>query len=305
MAIYAFDGTCSEDKKRDEMDTNVIKFYNAYKSQYEKPENCFYVEGVGTRYSILGLIAGGMMGAGGQQRIDEAFEALQNNFEKGDEEIDIIGFSRGAALSLEFANTIKEQGVEKSDGEIVKPEIRFLGLWDTVGSFGIPGNNINIGYTLTVPAKVKETYHAIALDERRHTFPLSRLVQDSMNAREKRSIFEVWFRGFHADVGGGNDNEGLSGITLHWMLKRAKASGLPIGDDVIKKHSSLMNTDAKPKKPGMDLIANPKRTICRNDVVHESVKAIEKAGRFSANNPPVGLRVVGDDGELKEKGFGG
>ncbi len=127
MAIYAFDGTCSEDKKRDEKDTNVIKFFNAYKSQYAKPDNCFYVEGVGTRYSILGLIAGGMMGAGGQQRIDEAFEALQKNFEDGDEEIDIIGFSRGSSLALEFANTINEQGVENLTEKMLNLKFAFLG----------------------------------------------------------------------------------------------------------------------------------------------------------------------------------
>ena len=33
---------------------------------------------------------------------------------------------------------------------------------------------------------------------------------------------EVWFRGVHSDIGGGNDNRGLNDITMKWMMLKAK-----------------------------------------------------------------------------------
>src|ERR687891_651750 len=101
MALYAFDGTWNENRPDDKNDTNVVKFKEAYES-----ENNFYVEGVGTRFGSIGRLFGGVFGAGGKERIEEAYEALEKNFHSHDEIIDIIGFSRGGALTLDFANTI-------------------------------------------------------------------------------------------------------------------------------------------------------------------------------------------------------
>ena len=39
---------------------------------------------------------------------------------------------------------------------------------------------------------------------------------------------QVWFPGVHSDVGGGYPQQDLSGITLEWMVKKAKADGLKI-----------------------------------------------------------------------------
>ena len=38
---------------------------------------------------------------------------------------------------------------------------------------------------------------------------------------------EVWFRGVHSDVGGGNKPR-LSPPTLRWMMHKGKVPGLPI-----------------------------------------------------------------------------
>ena len=300
MAIYAFDGTGNEDNPRAGLDTNVLKFYNAYKEGYQGPGECFYVEGVGTRKGIIGKIFGSIFGAGGEQRIEEAIDCLEDNFIKGDKEINIIGFSRGAALALEFANEINDHGINGEDS----PPINFIGIWDTVASFGIPGNNVNIGYTLSMPKNVLHCFHALALDERRQGFPLTRVFQDAYSDVEERDINEVWFRGFHSDVGGGNKNESLSSISLVWMFMRALDVGIKIPNTYIDKHKSLRNPEAACSKPGMDLIPNKKRTILYTDVVHDSVsRRVWVARRFEANNPPKGLRIVNDKGEILPNGF--
>ena len=294
MALYAFDGTGNEDKPGDDEDTNVLKFFRAYEGG-----NNFYVEGVGTRHWIVGSALGGALGLGAKERIDEALAALEDNFEAGDESIDIIGFSRGAALALEFANEIFDDGING----VAAPPIRFMGLWDTVASFGIPGNNINIGIELTVPENVEACCHAVSLDERRRTFPLTRMTQDKFSGRDLIDIREVWFRGYHSDVGGGNKNEGLSNIALHWMYQRAMAAALPLRGALVEEARDGSDPATDPKTPGMDRKANKKRTIRATDVVHESVTRIARAGRFPANNPPKGLAVMGDNGALLANRF--
>ena len=82
------------------------------------------------------------------------------------------------------------------------PKIRFLGVWDVVAAFGLAnlGNTaLNIGHHLSVPkSNLQYCFHALALDERRPSFSPTRL----------HGALEVWFRGVHSDVGGGNDNTG-------------------------------------------------------------------------------------------------
>jgi hypothetical protein len=69
-------------------------------------------------------------------------------------------------------------------------------------------------------------------------------------------------------------------------------------------HSALRNPNADCTKPGMDIFANKKRVILHSDLVHESVSRREMAARrFPANNPPISMQVVNDQGNLLPKGF--
>jgi len=99
MAMYAFDGTGNECNEDPAENTNVLKFVEAYEITYSGAGECFYVPGVGTRKSIVGKIFGSVFGAGGDKRIEEAVEACEKNFALGDRNVDVIGFSRGAALA--------------------------------------------------------------------------------------------------------------------------------------------------------------------------------------------------------------
>jgi len=288
MALYAFDGTWNENKPDDAADTNVFKFKEAYQG------GKFYLPGVGTRFGVLGKVFGGLFGAGGKERIEEAYEELQKNFREGDRVVDIVGFSRGAALALDFANTIDSRGVLGDP----HPEIRFVGIWDVVPSFGIPGNDVNLGYVLTLPASVRKCFHAMALDERRQNFALQRVVTTVPDATAEGRIYEVWFRGVHSDIGGGNRNIGLSSISLYWMYKQVLRCGLKIPQEEVTKQKQQIMPESTISK-NLDIIENKYRTIMWTDIVHDSVTR-----RDGANNPPRGLKVVNDDGRILEKGFG-
>ena len=113
MALYAFDGTWNVDEEEPSKDTNVVKFRDIYSGPVE------YRPGVGTRWGALGKVLGGTLGLGGRTRIEEMYEELTTNYQKGDHDIDIIGFSRGAAMAVHFANFIADNGIELASGEIV------------------------------------------------------------------------------------------------------------------------------------------------------------------------------------------
>ena len=226
MALYAFDGTWNAAKDGDDphsTNTNVVRFHAAYHKHSGKDD--FYVSGVGTRFDVVGKIIGGVFGVGVLPRIDEAYDHLCQAWADGDHTIDIVGFSRGAATTLDFCHHLQERGIRKpGSDEVVEPnpKIRFLGVWDVVAGFGLAnlGNTaLNIGHHLFVPkANLQYCFHALAIDERRPSFLPTRL----------HGACEVWFRGVHSDIGGGNTNRGLNDVSLKWMMSKAKAARLPI-----------------------------------------------------------------------------
>ena len=124
------------------------------------------------------------------------------------------------------------------------PKIRFLGVWDVVAAFGLAnlGNTgLNIGHHLSVPkANLRYCFHALAIDEQRPSFLPTRL----------HGACEVWFRGVHSDVGGGNTNRGLNDIALRWMMSKARAAGLPI---VAEDIAALTPNPASPPRPDKKL----------------------------------------------------
>jgi uncharacterized protein (DUF2235 family) len=280
MALYAFDGTWNIDEIEEDRETNILRFCKALSPDY----NVFYQEGVGTKAGFIGKVLGGLTGLGGRPRIREAHERMERYVAEGDRTIDIIGFSRGAALALHFANEIWEER-----GNI---PIRFVGLWDVVASFGLPGNRLNIAWTLTLPPNVQACYHAMALDERRGNFPLTRILSPEDGPMADGRLQEVWFRGVHSDVGGGQCL-GLGSIALCWMLRRAKEKGLPVDDERLARYLACCDSTATISK-NFDPCPDPQRTILSGDLVHESVTPRGNAGGLTHLDPPPGYALVRD-----------
>jgi uncharacterized protein (DUF2235 family) len=269
MALYAFDGTWNEQGM--DRDTNVVQFKDAYLGRTE------YFHGVGRRGGKAGATIGGLTGAGGRERIEEAGDAIRSNFGNGDDVVDIVGFSRGGALALHFSNVVQDMRLRHKDGRTVTPQVRFLGLWDVVGAFGLAINigflqfqRWNVGWKLKLSPNVQHCFHAAALDERRQTFNVTRLDNG----------YQVWFRGNHSDVGGGNQNPRLSNIPLRWMLRKAALTDLPINKTVADQ---LECVDGHALKEPKDLVKNALRKLQPNDVWHYTVQP-RKDGR--CQDPP-------------------
>ena len=172
LVLYAFDGTGNYKNILGGY-TNVYRLYTLYNAKRH------YMRGVGTGGSF-DQIHGGITGYGGKARLKAMLRALIQEYKNGNTVIDIIGFSRGAALAREFANMINEGSFFTGNyqhewnryGRLFTrrvfqkcPEVRFLGIFDTVASFGMPGNDVNVGYNMKIPDNVYFTAHAVALNE--------------------------------------------------------------------------------------------------------------------------------------------
>jgi uncharacterized protein (DUF2235 family) len=104
----------------------------------------------------------------------------------------------------------------------------FVGVWDTVSSVGWVFSPTRIPYTAK-NEHLRIGRHALALDERRAFFIRNLWQRDpTQKSPGPLDIKEVWFAGVHSDIGGGypDAENGLSKITLEWMVREARAAGL-------------------------------------------------------------------------------
>ena len=111
----------------------------------------------------------------------------------------------------------------------LRPEvpIRCVAVWDTVGSLGIPDYVKGARTDLfrftdtTLSESVQLGFHALALDEQRIDFPVTKW-------DTRAGVTQSWFIGAHADVGGGYpaSESRLSDVAFEWMSANLAGVGL-------------------------------------------------------------------------------
>jgi uncharacterized protein (DUF2235 family) len=290
MALYAFDGTGNEDREGELRDSNVLRFFEAYEDPRKNTDpdekvGSLYLNGIGVRAKEhIGKALAEAFGIGGHARVKEALERLEHNLDAGDRNVDIVGFSRGAALAMSFANRVKKEHKDL--------RIRFIGVFDIVGQFGLPGRNVQAGHILSLPDNVDCCRHAMAMDESRAFFPLTRLCDDQ--GTRAQSLLELWFRGVHSDIGGGNGNRALNWIALNWMFAHAKRAGLPISDAAIAHNLEAKGMPGSISQHKVD--SRIERKYFSVDALHASVVLTPVLAGY--NNPTFTLQQFDDEGQL-------
>ena len=258
--VVCFDGTWNTPDKGDEP-TNVVRMVRAVRDRDDEGRRqvVFYDKGVGTAGGTDSLTGGGF-GAGLLANVLDGYRFVANNHTNGDE-IYIFGFSRGAYTARSLAGLIGLAGLlnpddlgaplkqvldiyknaeletEQKREQIAKLNfdrrtdvpIRCVGVWDTVGSLGIPGDlgqrlkrfyfhDVGLGEQINIGL------HAMAIDEKRAFFAptLWRRRQDRPE-RDDQTVEQVWFAGAHSNVGGSYADPDLSNIAFDWMARRVTA----------------------------------------------------------------------------------
>lgn len=337
-------------KKADDVRfTNVVKIMRAVKATAGdgKPQISFYDPGVGTE-SPVRRIVGGAFGVGLSTNVRDGYRFIANNYEEGDE-IYLFGFSRGAYTARSLGGMISELGLfykhemnrfgELADAyqatktsvsdnaDLVKkienarqyqrprPQIKFIGVWDTVGARGIPVGfldrlaaklyDFKKFYDVQLNTDISHAYHAVAIDERRGPFKAT--MWEDVRAEDVETVEQVWFSGVHTNVGGGYPKDGLENCALHWMATKAIKHGLDLDSGYLAAFKAdptdkLYNS----RKGGYRLIRPSVRDVDWRDfagvAIHESVlKRLQAKADYRPEKLIRGLEVhpvVDNDGNV-------
>ena len=242
--------------------TNVVRMMRVIKSQSHDgiPQIVYYHSGVGTG-NVMDKIGGGAGGIGIARNIREVYAFLVNNYQAGaagqsyNDEIFLFGFSRGAFTARAVSALIGKIGIlaptdmgsfleawdwdrlptaqrdpaaldKRFPDRMKDVPVRCVGVWDTVGSLGIPPNNLLPNWhpcasscefeSTELGAHVEYAFQGLAIDEKRAPFEPT-LWSNAAPATPYQTICQTWFSGVHADVGGGYPNHGTSDIPFLWM----------------------------------------------------------------------------------------
>lgn len=154
--------------------------------------------------------------------------------------------------------------------------IKFIGVWDTVGAMGIPVGGIRFAkkryqfHDVKLSRDVQNAFHAVSIDEKRKTFkpalwkpnvsegtPSSGSDHtegnpfDGGDAPASKPVTErveqVWFAGYHSDVGGGSDDHGLSDHAFTWLVEKAEECHLAFDREYLDQR-----IEPEPKGPAHD-----------------------------------------------------
>jgi len=222
--------------------TNVYKLFNMIEDR-TADQVAFYDRGLGTGWrKITGLA----FGVGISNNIQECYEFIFENYQSGDQ-IYLFGFSRGAFTVRSLSGFLHLFGIlPKSRRELIdeaydiykirdtekrkaradeflsrhhtmRCEIKFLGVWDTVGALGLPvpirlmdgwGPFKHEFHNTTLAKNVRHGCHALSIDEQRAAFHPTFWKEDPL-------VEQVWFPGVHSDVGGGYPELDISHVDIY------------------------------------------------------------------------------------------
>ncbi|KAH6883914.1 hypothetical protein B0T10DRAFT_518446 [Thelonectria olida] len=142
----------------------------------------------------------------------------------------------------------KMEKYRRGNSHDVRTPVKFMGLFDTVGSLGIPAVQPREGFVWpeifrdkSISSVVENVYHAISTHDRLRAFTPSLAYRDPKHGNNALPIHEKWLPGAHYDLGRQKfrflrsnkplawipnafagtvePNDVLSDLTLRWMLE--------------------------------------------------------------------------------------
>lgn len=316
--------------------TNVVKVWKALAANdgngaMQVP---IYDAGVGSKGGPLRRVFEGATGTGLSRNIRDVYSGLVKEFEEGDE-IFLFGFSRGAYTVRSLAGMIRNCGVLKRSSDpvearqlvkkafklyrshedkdhpnganarafrntyAVETQIKFIGVWDTVGALGnplwtnSPLSRRNKFHDTSLSSIIENAYHAMSIDEKRLNFKECLWDQQKSN-RQNQVLEQVWFAGVHSDVGGGYANTTYSDIPLGWMMDKAISCGLAFKSDPPEPQSIIKQDHHESWSTFYKLIPPHIRPVrlrgTTNDEIHDTAKDKFNNDDYKPSNliPPLG-----------------
>ncbi|KAF1963523.1 hypothetical protein CC80DRAFT_8051, partial [Byssothecium circinans] len=233
--------------------SNVLRISRCIAPKYENtPQIVYYQSGVGTGTSRLGRIVDGATGRGLKANVLSAYSFICHNYDCTDDEIYLLGFSRGAYTARCVAHLIKDLGILTKSGlfkllflfglwmkqskslvdEVAKLEkdgktqrpvrVKACAVWDTVRAIGIPVLQMKKFEFVhsDLCDNIEHAFQALSLHEHRRHFRPVVWKRPNHNPAIVNTLKQCWFLGYHSDIGGGKKKEALAHLSLVWMMSQ-------------------------------------------------------------------------------------
>jgi hypothetical protein len=261
--------------------TNIVRLRDLIDPKFKTQsgdiitQRVYYESGVGTEGTKFTRLFQGATGGGLEDNVRGAYRFLSSVYHP-ELELYVFGFSRGAFTARSLCGYIGASGLLKPEycnrendartwtyyrtppkfrlpaegcalHQICFSNVRIkvLGVFDTIGSRGIPisgpfnwYNEKHYGFhDVRLSNNIDHAFHALAIDEKRLSFPAS--VWQYPNHKDNETVEQAWFAGNHANVGGGYSDASLSDVALEWMVSRitTKQLGLQFVPDCAERLS--------------------------------------------------------------------
>ena len=210
---------------------NVREAYSFIAMNWRQGDEIFllgFSRGAFTARSVAGMIAAvGLLTRAGLPDFSEIYEDFEhrNRPRYIPKQPDVPFPDKPPFSDPNYVAELERRGLTR-----LRVRIKVVGVWDTVGSLGIPHvpwlEAIGLQsrkmkeYAFddtTLSDWVENAFQALALDE--HRAPFSPAVWEKSKSC-RTNLRQVWFPGVHSNIGGGYDDQELANITLAWMMSR-------------------------------------------------------------------------------------
>ncbi len=223
---------------------NVLDLYTFLCRHYEPGDRIYgfgFSRGAFTVRILTGLIASqGLVKAGTEGELKRLAQGAFREYRRSNYRRTVLHkvFRRLRDGAILMCNNMTGRVNYDPNEERPRPEIAFLGLWDTVAAYGLPFDELTRAWNWIFPLsfpnrdlseKVERACHALAIDDERGSFhPLlwNERHETEENRIEDERLTQVWFAGMHSNVGGGYPDDAMSNVPLDWMMGEAERAKL-------------------------------------------------------------------------------
>ncbi|KAL5366696.1 hypothetical protein BJX96DRAFT_161376 [Aspergillus floccosus] len=202
------------------LSSNVRAAYGFLADNFDDGDEIFFFgfsRGAYTARAVAGLVTRfGLLTSRGMDN----FPTVYNDYYK-------VNHGISSADSERYNNTNWRLRVGFRAKPLERFTIKIIGVWDTVAFHDSwlsrwAGEKFELPNTALSP-DVEHAFQALSLDESRNAYkPVLWYVPKTDIGQE---LCQVWFSGYHTDVGGGAPDPRLSNITLAWMVSQCTKDG--------------------------------------------------------------------------------
>jgi hypothetical protein len=197
------------------LSSNVRAAYGFLVDNYDDGDEIFFFgfsRGAYTARAVAGLVLRlGLLTARGMDNFTTVYNDYYNK-----------NSPSSSAPKHDYQNKDWRRQVGFREEPLPRFTVKIIGVWDTVGFHDTwlgrwLGEQLELPNTILYP-EVQYAFHALSLDETRNTY--KPILWHLPKVNDGQELLQVWFSGYHSDVGGGLDDPRLSDITLAWMVSQ-------------------------------------------------------------------------------------